>query len=129
MLKKYFPIFNWLLDYQKVNLRGDLAVGLTVAVMLVPQAMAYAMLTGLPPVVGLYASTIPIIAYVLLGIESYAINSVLFFIKNLLVLIPTVIIIGQIVYHKDDEYVKGEEIKDILVKRAKKEFKKKWIMF
>jgi SulP family sulfate permease len=67
MLKKYFPIFTWLLNYQKVNLRGDLAAGLTVAVMLVPQAMAYAMLAGLPPVVGLYASTLPILAYVLLG--------------------------------------------------------------
>ena len=44
-----------------------MAAGLTVAVMLVPQAMAYAMLAGLPPVVGLYASTLPIIAYVLLG--------------------------------------------------------------
>lgn len=44
-----------------------MSAGLTVAVMLVPQAMAYAMLAGLPPVVGLYASTLPIIAYVLLG--------------------------------------------------------------
>ena len=67
MLEKFFPIINWLGDYHKVNLRGDLAAGLTVAVMLVPQAMAYAMLAGLPPVIGLYASTLPIIAYVLLG--------------------------------------------------------------
>jgi len=67
MLEKFIPIINWLGDYHKVNLRGDLAAGLTVAVMLVPQAMAYAMLAGLPPVVGLYASTLPIIAYILLG--------------------------------------------------------------
>ena len=67
MLVKYFPIINWLRDYRRENLRGDMAAGLTVAVMLVPQAMAYAMLAGLPPVVGLYASTLPIIAYVLLG--------------------------------------------------------------
>ena len=66
-MEKYFPIIKWLRDYHKANLRGDLAAGLTVAVMLVPQAMAYAVLAGLPPVVGLYASTLPIIAYVLLG--------------------------------------------------------------
>jgi len=65
--EKYFPIINWLKDYRRENLRGDMSAGLTVAVMLVPQAMAYAMLAGLPPVVGLYASTLPIIAYVLLG--------------------------------------------------------------
>jgi len=56
--EKYFPIINWLRDYRRENLRGDMAAGLTVAVMLVPQAMAYAMLAGLPPVVGLYASTL-----------------------------------------------------------------------
>ncbi|MFC1780835.1 SulP family inorganic anion transporter [Planctomycetota bacterium] len=67
MLKIYFPILAWLRYYDKMNLRGDLTAGLTVAVMLVPQAMAYAMLAGLPPVVGLYASTLPILAYVLLG--------------------------------------------------------------
>jgi len=67
MLKKFFPIINWLGNYHKANLRGDLAAGLTVAIMLVPQAMAYAMLAGLPPVIGLYASTLPIIAYILLG--------------------------------------------------------------
>lgn len=67
MLGKYFPVIDWLRDYRKANLRGDLAAGLTVAVMLVPQAMAYAMLAGLPPVIGLYASTLPIVAYILLG--------------------------------------------------------------
>ena len=67
MLKKFFPIINWLGNYSKANLRGDLSGGLTVAVMLVPQAMAYAVLAGLPPVIGLYASTLPIIAYILLG--------------------------------------------------------------
>lgn len=49
------------------GLRDDLSAGLIVAVMLVPQAMAYAMLAGLPPIVGLYASTIPLFAYAMLG--------------------------------------------------------------
>lgn len=49
------------------GLVGDLAAGLTVAAMLVPQAMAYALLAGLPPEVGLYASTVPLVAYALVG--------------------------------------------------------------
>ncbi|HOM59342.1 MAG TPA: SulP family inorganic anion transporter, partial [Kiritimatiellia bacterium] len=48
-------------------MRKDCIAGLVVAVMLVPQAMAYAMLAGLPPVVGLYASTVPLLAYACLG--------------------------------------------------------------
>jgi sulfate permease, SulP family len=48
-------------------LRADLIAGLTTAVMLIPQGMAYAMLAGLPPVHGLYASTLPLALYALLG--------------------------------------------------------------
>lgn len=58
---------DWLKDYRRQDLSGDLAAGLTVAVMLIPQGMAYAMLAGLPPVVGLYASTVPLIVYALFG--------------------------------------------------------------
>ncbi len=46
---------------------ADLIAGLTTAVMLVPQAMAYAMLAGLPPIVGLYAASVPLLAYALVG--------------------------------------------------------------
>lgn len=49
------------------TLWSDLAAGLTVGAMLVPQAMAYALLAGLPPEVGLYASTIPLFLYALFG--------------------------------------------------------------
>lgn len=49
------------------TLRGDLTAGLTTAVMLIPQAMAYAILAGLPPIVGLYASAVPLVAYALVG--------------------------------------------------------------
>lgn len=47
--------------------RADVVAGLTVAAMLVPQAMAYAALAGMPPVTGLYASTVPLAVYALLG--------------------------------------------------------------
>ncbi|WP_164219200.1 solute carrier family 26 protein [Virgibacillus sp. YIM 98842] len=67
MLKKFFPALDWMLSYKKSDLSGDLTAGLIVAVMLIPQGMAYAMLAGLPPVVGLYASTIPLIIYALFG--------------------------------------------------------------
>jgi SulP family sulfate permease len=53
--------------YTAADLRGDLSAGLTVAVMLVPQGMAYAVLAGLPPVYGLYASCVPLVVYALLG--------------------------------------------------------------
>jgi SulP family sulfate permease len=65
--KRIVPAFEWLLRYQRNDLRGDLSAGLVVAIMLVPQGMAYAMLAGLPPVVGLYASTFPLLAYALFG--------------------------------------------------------------
>ena len=67
MLKQYFPILQWLPNYKKSYLSGDIAAGITVGIMLVPQGMAYAMIAGLPPVFGLYASLIPQIVYALLG--------------------------------------------------------------
>ncbi len=61
-------LLPWRADYDvRRDLRGDIVAGLTVFVMLVPQGMAYAMLAGLPPVVGLYASILPLVAYALVG--------------------------------------------------------------
>ncbi|MGI5925481.1 MAG: SulP family inorganic anion transporter [Lentisphaeria bacterium] len=67
MKKRMFWLPSWLSGYNKQDLRGDAQAGLIVAVMLVPQAMAYAMLAGLPPVYGLCAATLPLLAYALLG--------------------------------------------------------------
>jgi sulfate permease, SulP family len=61
------PAGRWLRDYDRATLRSDLVAGVTVAVMLVPQGMAYAALAGMPPVTGLYAATVPLVAYALLG--------------------------------------------------------------
>ena len=66
-LLKYVPAAQWMGNYQKQHLSGDLSAGITVAVMLVPQGMAYAMLAGLPPIVGLYASIVPLLVYALFG--------------------------------------------------------------
>lgn len=61
------PMLQWLPSYNRAWLRGDLSAGLTVGVMLIPQGMAYAMLAGLPPIHGLYAVTLPLAIYALLG--------------------------------------------------------------
>lgn len=65
--QKIVPAFEWLRNYRRSDLNGDLTAGLIAAIMLIPQGMAYAMLAGLPPVMGLYASTLPLIIYALFG--------------------------------------------------------------
>jgi len=67
MLHKIFPIFQWLPNYKKSYLTGDVIAGLTIGIMLIPQGMAYAMIAGLPPVFGLYASLTPQIIYAIMG--------------------------------------------------------------
>ena len=63
----WLPVSQWGLGYQKRWLRGDLVAGITVAMMLIPQAMSYALLAGLPPIIGLYASIVPLIIYAIFG--------------------------------------------------------------
>jgi SulP family sulfate permease len=66
-LKHYLPILDWLPNYRRRDLPGDVIAGAVVAVMLIPQSMAYALLAGLPPQTGLYASLLPLLLYALLG--------------------------------------------------------------
>ncbi|MBO6761142.1 MAG: sodium-independent anion transporter, partial [Roseivirga sp.] len=66
-MKQFLPILSWLPNYKKSDLSGDLFAGLTVGVMLIPQGMAYALIAGLPPVYGLYASVVPQIIYAIFG--------------------------------------------------------------
>lgn len=66
-LAKFLPVLDWLPNYQKEYLKGDISAGLTVGIMLIPQGMAYAIIAGLPPVYGLYAAMIPQIIYAFLG--------------------------------------------------------------
>ena len=67
MLKRYLPILSWLPYYHKRLLGADLLAGLIVTVMVIPQSLAYALLAGLPAVVGLYASILPQLVYTLFG--------------------------------------------------------------
>ena len=66
-IKTISPLANTLSSYRRELFIGDLIAGIMVAIMLVPQAMAYAMLAGLPPQVGLYASIVPLILYSIFG--------------------------------------------------------------
>lgn len=66
-LGRYIPILAWSGRYRREDLVGDLLAGVIVMIMLVPQSMAYALLAGLPPQVGLYASIVPLVVYAMLG--------------------------------------------------------------
>jgi len=67
MLTRVFPFLGWFKDYNLVSFRTDFISGLTVALVLIPQSMAYAQLAGLPPYYGLYASFLPPMIAALFG--------------------------------------------------------------
>lgn len=66
-LSRYLPVLAWGRAYNGTTLTNDLVAAGIVTIMLIPQSLAYAMLAGLPPEIGLYASILPIIAYALFG--------------------------------------------------------------
>lgn len=66
-IRERLPILKHLTGYDAKDARGDVTAGLTVGVMLIPQGMAYAVLGGMPPIYGLYASVVPLLVYPLLG--------------------------------------------------------------
>ena len=61
------PLFSDLSSYTKKHLTADAIAGITVAILLIPQGMAYAYLAGMPPIYGLYGGLIPLIIYALFG--------------------------------------------------------------
>ncbi len=66
-LSRYLPILGWARTYSGSTFSGDLSAGIITAILLIPQAMAYSALAGLPPEIGLYASIAPPILYALFG--------------------------------------------------------------
>ena len=64
---RYLPITDWLFNYRKEWFRPDLIAGLTAAAVVIPKAMAYATIAGLPVQVGLYTAFVPMIIYAVLG--------------------------------------------------------------
>ncbi len=66
-LSDYFPILQWGRAYKGETFANDMMAAVIVTVMLIPQSLAYALLAGLPPQVGLYASVLPLIVYAIFG--------------------------------------------------------------
>ncbi len=66
-LEQAFPILQWGRNYKREDLSGDIMAGIVVAIMLMPQSMAYAMLAGLPAQIGLYTAVLPLILYAIFG--------------------------------------------------------------
>lgn len=66
-LKRLLPCLDWLRGYDRVAVGRDAVAAVIVTLMLIPQSLAYAMLAGLPPVAGLYASILPLVIYTLFG--------------------------------------------------------------
>lgn len=67
MKRPDLPVLQWGAQYNRELLVSDLVAAMIVTIMLIPQSLAYAMLAGLPPEVGLYASVAPLVMYTLLG--------------------------------------------------------------
>lgn len=66
-LAKYLPILDWGRRYKGETFVNDGIAAIIVTIMLIPQSLAYALLAGLPPQVGLYASILPLVAYAIFG--------------------------------------------------------------
>ena len=64
---KYLPILDWGRRYKGDTFVNDGIAAVIVTIMLIPQSLAYALLAGLPPQVGLYASILPLVAYAIFG--------------------------------------------------------------
>lgn len=67
ILRRYLPILEWGAEYSRRTFTNDLIVAGIVTVMLIPQSLAYALLAGLPPEIGLYASMAPLVLYAIFG--------------------------------------------------------------
>ena len=66
-LERWIPIVGWVRRYQRAQFSRDALAAVIVTLMLVPQALAYALLAGLPPEMGLYASMLPLVLYAIFG--------------------------------------------------------------
>lgn len=66
-LSRYLPVLDWGRTYNRTAFSNDMIAAVIVTIMLIPQSLAYALLAGLPPETGIYASIAPIILYAIFG--------------------------------------------------------------
>lgn len=69
-IRDMFRVPDWLRHYQKANVGQDLLAGLIVGILVVPQSLGYAVLSGLPAVYGLYSAIVPVLVYAWVGSSS-----------------------------------------------------------
>jgi len=67
MSSRRLPVLDWIADYRKEWVRFDVVAGLTTAAVVIPKAMAYATIAGLPVQIGLYTALVPMVIYAVLG--------------------------------------------------------------
>lgn len=97
---RYLPILDWGKTYDNDNLTNDLVAAIIVTIMLIPQSLAYALLAGLPPEMGIYASIAPIILYAIFGTSrALAVGPVA------VVSLMTAAAVGQIATPGSSEYI------------------------
>lgn len=70
-LERLVPATVWLRTYGRDDLTADLKAGATVGVLVIPQAMAYAALAGVPPIAGLYAAMVSLVVYAVFGTSRF----------------------------------------------------------
>ena len=100
MLKQYFPVLEWSKGYNRNTLTDDLVAALIVTIMLIPQSLAYALLAGLPPEMGLYAAILPLLAYAMFGTSrALAVGPVA------VVSLMTAAVVGEMALQGSAEYV------------------------
>ena len=110
LLHRIAPITDWGPRYDRRDLRSDLIAGMTISALLIPQGLAYALLAGLPPQVGLYASIAPVIAYAIFGTSrQLALGPVA------IVSLMTATTLGKLYEQGSDQYLASAAVLALLV--------------
>ena len=100
LLKSYIPIFDWLPKYRKQWLRPDLIAALTVWALLVPEAMAYATLAGVPPEAGLFAAPLALLGYAIFGTSRQLVVG-----PSSTVAVMSALVVGTFAVQGTEEYI------------------------
>ena len=112
-LARYVPALDWGRRYSGHALSSDLLAAVIVTIMLIPQSLAYALLAGLPPQMGLYASILPLVGYALFG-------------SSRVLAVGPVAVAGQLMYFAG-RYARAREHLDESVQIAREGCLDEWV--
>jgi high affinity sulfate transporter 1 len=110
LLKSYIPILDWLPQYNKQWLRPDLIAALTVWALLVPEAMAYATLAGVPPEAGLYAAPLALLGYAIFGTSRQLVVG-----PSSTIAVMSAVVVGTFAISGTEEYISLTAVLALLV--------------